>query len=119
MADEKDFITEAEEFISTPPVALDLPGLAARFDTYQLRVIPNLISGAKRQRATLADKDAALEAMYRATEPIAIADEHDVTTEEGYATINKNTRKAIVAARALIAKAYARLEEYWRYTARA
>ena len=56
-------------------------------------------------RAALARKDAALAAMYSATEPIAIADEHDITSEEGYTSINENTRKAIVKARALIAAA--------------
>ena len=55
--------------------------------------------------ADVARKDAALAAMYSATEPIAIADEHDITSEEGYVSINENTRKAIVRARALIAAA--------------
>ena len=55
---------------------------------------------ADRLEAVLARKDAALRAALSATEPIAIADEHDITSEEGYTSINENTRKAIVKARA-------------------
>ena len=66
------------------------------------RAIENGVNEARKfgtLAAIHAAQQAAIAAIINATEPIAIADEHDITSEEGYTSINENTRKAIVKAR--------------------
>lgn len=77
----------------TKIVYLRAPAEKYAKDYTEIRVIP------AEKWAEIQD---AFAAVLSATEPIAIADEHDVVSEDGYTSINENTRKAIMEARAKI-----------------